>query len=57
MQSTDSNSSALSNTLPSKQILLTTRDNLGDSSMPLAIINPRGSSLTVWALAEGNWIW
>ena len=30
---------------------------IGTPSAPLAIINPHGSALTVWALAEGNWIW
>ena len=30
---------------------------IGTPSAPLVIINPHGSALTVWALAEGNWIW
>lgn len=32
-------------------------NGVGTPSAPLAIINPHGSALTVWALAEGNWIW
>lgn len=36
---------------------LTLSQPSSSKSTPLTIINPRGSSLTVWALAEGNWIW
>ncbi|WP_169763727.1 RICIN domain-containing protein [Campylobacter mucosalis] len=44
-------------TSPSNELSFAPSKSLGDASMPLAIINPRGSALTVWALAEGNWIW
>lgn len=31
--------------------------SIGSKSTPLTIINPYGSSITVWALAAGNWLW
>ncbi|WP_086228832.1 hypothetical protein [Campylobacter sp. P0109] len=32
-------------------------NGVGTPSAPLAIINPHGPALTVWALASGNWLW
>ena len=38
--------------------LLGSSPSLGSKSAPLTIINPKGgSAITVWALAEGNWLW
>lgn len=36
---------------------LSLRPITGSKSAPLTIINPYGSSITVWALAPGNWLW
>lgn len=48
--SSDLNSTSLLN--------LSLSPSLGSKSAPLTIINPKGgSSITIWALAEGNWLW